>query len=84
MAKPGLKPIPGIVESAPLALTKADLETRRAELIKARDEMAANLQALSGAIQQVELFIKSLADRESLTRKAEEEKQNANPVPTVK
>ena len=75
-----LKVVPGIIEPIkPLVLTRTDLESRLTELKQARNEMTANLQALSGAIQQVELFIKDLIDREDVGKPTNKKPTEVNP-----
>lgn len=66
--------------SESIVIDKKELESRLAELKQARDSAAANLQAISGAIQQVELFIKEISDREAAAIKQSAGKE----VPGIK
>jgi hypothetical protein len=66
-------------EVKPLYITKTDLEQRFAELKKAHQEAIANVNALAGAMQQIELFIQTLTERETPVKdsgsKASEQKE---------
>jgi hypothetical protein len=57
----------------PTVITKIDLEKRLEELKQAQSQVSANLQAIGGAIQQVEYFLKEIEAREQAIK--EKEKQ---------
>jgi peptidoglycan hydrolase CwlO-like protein len=61
----------------PLVITKVDVQKRLEELKSAQAQMAANLQAIGGAIQQCEWFISELDNRaKALKEKEDKEKTN--------
>jgi peptidoglycan hydrolase CwlO-like protein len=53
----------------PLVISKVDLEQRLESLKKAHQEAIANVNALGGAIQQVEMFLQELNARELEAKK---------------
>lgn len=46
-------------------ITKEQLEARKAQLVKQHEELRANLQAVSGAIQLCELLLSEISNPKS-------------------
>lgn len=61
------------LDPKPLTLSKTDMDQRLVELKKAHAEVMANLNAIAGAIQQVEFFITELANREVAAKQKTDE-----------